>query len=282
MRDLARLAVTLIILVAVISSGRGLAQKAAAEMHVQDIRDTQPQEMIEASALCRKVRANDEWTHHKREVNPATLQTDLSALLQKSDEVVLVGSFIDQTLVLSPSGEDAITFHDVKVLRTWKGTHKPGDLLTFAIPEGAVNCGLEPGHDIPAIGVVTSTGAPDWEGIRSRGPYVLFLRQSQGSESQLIPGLRLAGGDGLQGLFALHSRYEPRSAFEEDCRGIFPGSVARCDAKVDASDETVKLVYRRDPLKKKYEGMPVPSFLKEVKSVADSLSYSGPVTVSNH
>ena len=96
-----------------------------------------------------------------------------------------------------------------------------------------------------------------------------------------MPGLRLTGGNGLQGLFAVHSHYVPHSDYYTDCRGDFPGSVEKCNARLEQSQETVKLAYRSDPLKTKYEGMPIPAFLKEVKIVADSLGDSGQVPAAN-
>jgi hypothetical protein len=137
------------------------------------------------------------------------------------------------------------------------------------MPWGAVNCGLPVHNGQVNSGAVTMTGGFDWETIRYAGPYVLFLRHSRGDETQLMPGLRLTGGDGMQGLFVVHS------AYDKNCTGVMPDSVANCNAILDTSQETVAVRYRRDPLKKKYGGMPVPIFLKEVQSVADSLGSVG-------
>jgi len=249
--------------------GCGLAQEAAPEKHVKDIRAEQTQEMISASPLCQRVRTDGHGYMHKREVDPATLEKDLTALMQKSDEVVLASIFRTQTRALSPSGEEVIEYFDVKVLRTWKGSHKVGDLLTFAMPWGAVYCGIGP---VPIRGAgnasaFTMTGGFDWETIRYAGPYVLFLRHSRGDETQLLPGLRLTGGDGMQGLFVV------KYGYSRECTGVWPDSVAKCSSILEASPETVAVRYRRDPLKKMYEGMPVPSFLNEVQALADSLGY---------
>jgi hypothetical protein len=265
-RDLAR-----VILVVAVTIESGLAQEAAPEKHAKDIRAEQTQDVISASALCQRVRADGHSYIHRREVNPATLQSNLSTLMQKSDEVVLVSNFRDQPRALSPSGEEVVEYFDAKVLSTWKGSHKVGDLLTFAMPFGAVHCELGPIQAGPSDSTAfTMTGGFDWETIRYSGPYVLFLRQSQGDETELLPGLRLTGGEGMQGLFVLHSS----DKYNEDCNGD-ANRVERCKSTVYASQEPVSIRYRRDPLKKKYEGMPASAFLKEVQRVADSQGYAG-------
>lgn len=271
MRDLAR--VTMVVAVAI---GCGLAQGAAPEKHVKDIRAEQPQAVISASPLCQRARAIGPYGYfHTREVNPATLELDLSTLMQKSDEVVLAGSVSDETKAISPSGEDVVEYFDVKVLRTWKGSRKVGDLLTFAVPWAHVYCGLEPRPSNPIIGANTYTGSfADWEGLGHWGPWVLFLRQSRGVEKQLVPGFRLAGADGIQGLFLVRTEDDPTLYNCRDCNGILPGSVPKCNAVLDASQAPVSVRYRLDPLKRKYDEMPLPNFLKEVQSVADSLGFT--------
>jgi len=267
------------VLIVAVAGRFGLAQQPAPDKHVKDIRAEQPFEVISASPLCQRVRAEDRSAIHQREINPATLETDLPSLMQKSDEVVLASNRTDQLEALSPSGSDAVEYLDVKVLRSFKGSHKVGDLLTFAIPHGAISCGSEPGNDRPSMAVLTLTGGFHWKQRSISGPSVLFLRQSRGDEKQLTPGLRLTAGDGMQGLFIVHAN-QVRSDFDTDCSAVLPGGLERCIARLDASQETVKLQYGLDPLTKRYEGMPVPSFLKEVKSVADSLGYSGEVSAA--
>jgi hypothetical protein len=265
------------VLVAGICLVCALAQQAPSERHVRDVRAEQPFEVISASPLCQKVRAADSSLIDRREIDPTTLETDLSTLMQKSDEVVLAARR-DQIRAIAPSGDQAVAYFDEQVLRSWKGTHKPGDLLTFAMPYAAISCGSEPGNDRPSMAVFTATAGSEWDGM-SAGPVVLFLRQSSGDETRFTPGLRLTAGDGMQGLFVLHHD-DPRSDFDRDCRGGFPSSLAKCNERLDASQETVKVQYRRDPLKKKYEALLVPDFLKEVESLAQFSDRSGPAATA--
>jgi hypothetical protein len=263
LRDLTRLT-----LATALAVECGLAQQAqpapAAEKHVKDFRSAQTQAMISASALCQQVRETHSYVH-RRDVDPLTLAPSLFTLMQQSDEVILASTFGDQTSALAPSGQDVVAYFDVKVLRSWKGTHKVGDLVTFAMPWGAVNCAVPVKNGQANTAAVTMTGGLDWETVRYAGPYVLFLRKSQGDETQLTPALRLTAGDGMQGLFVVHS------AYDQVCTAVMPGSATKCNASLDASREAVSVRYRLDPLKEKYEGMPVPQFLQEVQATADAL-----------
>jgi hypothetical protein len=267
-----------ILIIITVAVGPCLAQQAAPEKHLKHIAAEQSQDVILASALCQKVRADGGHLFSDfPKVNPVTLEADLSALMQKSDEVVLATAPKGLSSVLSPSGADVITNYEVEVLRTWKGSHKIGDLLTFAMPLGIVECKSE---QVP--NTLYTVGKPDWEGKYLAGPYVLFLRQSRGGETQLMPGLRLAGGSGLQGLFYIRpdshygnycSFYSPSPTSADRCDTAC--GVQRCNTALHASPFHVSVRYRLDPLKRKYDGMPVPSFLNEVQSVADSLGYTG-------
>jgi len=215
--DLMRLALPRLIVAAAVLPGRGLAQQATPEKHVRDIRAEQPQAVISASPLCQQVRVAGHSEDHAPDVDPSTLESDISSLMEKSDEVVLGGAFTDSIHSFSPSGTDAVVYSDVRVLRSWKGSHKVGDLLTFGVPWGGVSCKL-PGKRSPGIGFFTLTGGSDWQGIDHGGPYILFLRYSRGNEGQTISGLRLTGGDGLQGLFEVD---RPRPG--DDCYADRPG-----------------------------------------------------------
>jgi hypothetical protein len=135
------------------------------------------------------------------------------------------------------------------------------------VPWGGVYCGSEPPKaGISSLGFFTLTGGQDWLGIASGGPWILFLRYSQGNEEASISGLRLAGGNGLQGFFEV-DRPKPG----DDCYAVHPGSGQRCTAALDSSQEPISVRYRIDPLKKKYDKMPVSIFLKKVQSAADGM-----------
>lgn len=252
----------------------GVAQKAEPDKHVKDIRAGQPQEFIAASSLCKRVEVGVRAYVHRREIDPRTLETDLHNLMRKSDDVILASNFTDELDALAPSGEDAVEYYDVKVLRTFKGSHRIGDLVTYTLPMGGVYCGPEPlQRSAVNSGAVTLTGGPDWGRTGFQGPFVLFLRRSRGEETKLMPELRLAGGEGLQGMFALRDHYD--RANYTDCLAVLPGGAAKCTAELETSADTVKIPYGPDPLHKEYDTMRVSQFLIEVQSVADSLASAG-------
>jgi len=247
-----------------------VAQEALPDKHAADIRAEQTQEAIFATPLCQQVNKVRHSIIDQRQTDPATLETDLSALMQKSEEVVLASMFFDNVQAVSPSGKQAIGYYDFSVLRVWKGSHKTGDLLTLALPWGAVRCGMDPPeHGPDDSGAVTLD--KDWgrgtKHASMAGPFVLFLRRSQGDERQVTPGLRLAGGDGAQGLFALARE------LDRGCGRLLSSADTRCLEKLETSRESVGLLYGPDPLRAKYEGMPVPDFLKEVQRIANALGY---------
>jgi hypothetical protein len=269
------------VLFAVFTAGVGLAQQAAPEKHVRDVRSEQPQEFIAASPLCQHVKLGVHGYIHPLEVDPAKLETDLSTLMQNSDDVILASNFTDEMDAVAPSGEDAVEYYDMKVLGTFKGSHKAGDQVTYILPRGAVYCGPKPLHgNASNSAAVTATGGSDWGKIPLHGPYVLFLREARGEETQLTPGLRLAGGDGLQGMFALRGHYNNHTdkASYTDCLDVLPGGAAKCVSELEASQEIVRIPYNLDPLKAKYDTVPVSSFLKEVQSMADALSSAAPTS----
>jgi hypothetical protein len=218
-----------------VAIGGGLAQQAPPEKHVKDIRAEQPQAVISASPLCQQVRVAGHALDDVRDVTPSTLERDLSSLMQKSDEVVLGGAFTGSIKALSPSGTDVVQYFDVKVLRSWKGFHKVGDLLTFGVPWGGVSCRL-PGKENSGVGFFTLTGGSNWLGIAGGGPWILFLRHAQGNEAQMISGLRLTGGDGLQGLFQVD---RPRRG--DDCYAVLPGTGQKCSTALELSQEPISV-----------------------------------------
>lgn len=287
MRDVVR-----VILIAAVATSCGFGQETAPEKHVWDIKAKQPREVILASPLCQRVRANpNSACCHDRRVDAATLETDLSSLMAKSDEVVLASVHYD-TLAISPSGEDAVRYYDVVIFRTWKGSHKVGDTLTIGIPGGNIPCYSEPwerNQDFPIssstkvrpefyTSVVPPASLNDVGSITALpGPAILFLRHSRDNETQLIEGLRLTGGDGTQGMYGV--RFSPASKEYMSCDGrgeTAPGKqriFSHCTESLAATQLPIIFGFDFDPLYKKYDGMPFSSFIEEVQSVADSLGY---------
>jgi hypothetical protein len=55
---------------------------------------------------------------------------------------------------------------------------------------------------------------------------------------------------------------------ERYCADVLKGRVEHCDSYVETSSGPVNDPYIRDPLAKKYVGMPTSDFLREVRSAA--------------
>jgi hypothetical protein len=185
--------------------------------------------------------------------------------MEKSDEVILAGPLDNQTLV-SPSGESSATYYEVRVIRTWKGSHQAGDMLTFGVPGGDLWC------DPPGSNRSWFAGLPagnDW-GFPFTGPtlYVLFLRHPAGDESKAVQGLRLAAGEGFQGMFLIKVPTPKDIDEEEYCARVPLGQVQHCASYLKTSKSPVMDPYARDPLAKTYVGMPASGFLKEVQRLA--------------
>jgi hypothetical protein len=293
----------LVVIVAVLIQA-GAAQQSTQEKHVKEIAAEQTPEAIEASPFCQEVRASKQAFFHQSKIDPATLEPDLPELMRRSDEVVLAGNWIHTVSAISPSGHEAITYYDVLVLRSWKGSHQAGDVLTFGLPNGHVRCAHDP--DLPGV---TDIDYGNWEPTNYSGMVLLFLRKDS---SGLIEGYRLTGGKGTQGIFkiSIHwpddGRLLPRTSFDvlktplgdcfhsgvdasactlgyvwptnlhhskdfPECRdpGIQVEHAQGCAALMQRSDYRVTV---RDAMLKKYDGVPVSSFLREVQSVADSVA----------
>jgi len=255
----------------VVAGAVALAQEKTPDKHVQEISAEQTQDMIVASPLCQQVRKDGKKKVTVHELDPVTLEPDLSSLMQKSDDVVLVGGGTRRADVISPNGTDVVAYEDARVLRVWKGSHEVGDVITFAIPRGRVFCeaGLPTGPG-PFLTAETTVRLPDFEWFPN-GPVVLFLRRSQGDEAQTTPGLRLTGGGGFQGMYGIRKGSAPGEVcYKARYRGLVD-DVAKCTAFVSASREPVSFCCRFDPLTKKFEGMPFHDLLKKVQAAADSL-----------
>ncbi len=53
---------------------------------------------------------------------------------------------------------------------------------------------------------------------------------------------------------------------------IDESNIAKCNAALNASGKPVSMQLKNDPLRPKYEGMPLSGFLKEMQSLANSAS----------
>jgi len=237
---------------------------------------------------------------HVREVNAATLEKDLAASMQTSEDVVLVGVDLREAWALTPTGEDAVAYTDSRVLRVWKGSYKVGDLLTRGMWGGVITCGPDKkdftGTQVGLVPVSMFLGRGNFS-YAPDGPFVLFLQRDKAGE---IETLRLTGGGGVQGMFNLrpseiwdiHSPYSVcytasydrlacRDYYErsggkatlESCRdpAVDLRNIAVCNVVMNNLSEPVEAFgVNQDPIRQKYNGMPVASFLKEMQTAADS------------
>ncbi len=266
--------------------GRGLAPQTPPEKHANDIRKEQPQTVIAASPLCQRTMANPQGPNmHKYSVDRSTLAPDLESLMEKSDDVILTTAPADGYEAIAPSGDDVIDYMDVKVMRVWKGSHKAGDTVTFAIPEAIVDCSPRPTWTSDPL-FSTYTGLGYWTLSGINESFILFLRHSQGSETQLTPGLRMAGGSGLQGIYPVQFPIFSPLIKESHCQNNISGNKYPEDAKLcmdflESSDMPIAVPLTFDPLFKEYNEMPISEFLKEMQDAADSLGYPPPPQASN-
>jgi hypothetical protein len=259
---------TRVAIVIAVALGTGWPQSTAQELRLTDLKAQQPQETIRASAPCQRAReAADQQIIHRIPIDPATLVPDLNTLIEKSDEVVLA-TYRDHMPLLSPSGESAATYYEVRVIRSWKGSHRAGDILTFGFPGGYLRCELS--SVFPSFSVLL--GGTDYDRHNDYeyhldGPdaFVLFLRKSEDNEKQLVQGLRAAAGEGVQGIFPIEIPF-PSDAFDK-CFDRRSNNVQPCDSYLENSKSPALVPYVHDPLRKKYGSMSVSDFLHEVQSV---------------
>ena len=251
---------TILVTASVLGIGR------SQESRLSEIRAQQPQETIVASAPCQRAQeAPGGRIFQEYIIDPKTLVQDLNTLMHSSDEVILA-RLIDGRTVISPSGESTATYEEARVIRNWKGPHHAGDTLIFGVPWGEVSCEPTGRFDGSTFSV-----DPNDFGVPAPEPFdwvvVLFLRQSKGDEAQLVQGLRLAAGEGLQGAFTIRVPPSTHDEPERECSGNH-WSWQRCDAYLEGSQIPVIVNYAHDPLAKSYGGMPASAFLRKVKSVA--------------
>jgi hypothetical protein len=243
-------------------------QQVTAELHVNDIRASQPDKFISASQPCQSA------THagiKKLYLNSYIVEQEsylqtMSELYSISDEVILA-EFKSSVNAIAPDSRNVIKYIDSYVISSWKGTHAAGSIITITIPDGSVNCDNSVKVNTNTPFAMTSARGGEWQGEGS-GPYLLFLKQSSSQESQILPGYRLAGGDGLQGLFGLESRskavwschqftLEPSTTLADNCVNDYK-----------QSDLIIRVPNNFDPLKKIYAGHPVLQLLKDVEAAS--------------
>ncbi|MGA3373641.1 MAG: hypothetical protein ABSC48_17980 [Terracidiphilus sp.] len=262
MRSIAGLIAT-----AALMPGCVLAQDSAKEMHAMDFTATQTNDWILNSPLCKSAK---EIPANKLEVNPMTLENNLTSLMKKSDEVVLVRESYRPIMAISPTGEYVIQYRDTIVLRTWKGSHNVGDILTYAIPEGYLQCGTTQADNPLGRPIFITYYADGGVG----GPYgisILFLRHSKGYEKQLIPDFRLTGGNGIQGVFS--------AFYDQPCNQVLGGgtssvSIKKCNDFLDSSQTPILYNSHYNPQLEKVDKMSISDFLQNVQATADSLGYT--------
>ena len=97
--------------------------------------------------------------------------------MSQSDDVVVASDTLGFASAISPSGEDVGTYFDVKVLRSFKGHSKIGDVLTFGVPRGDVYCEPPPVRSGPFVGAQTLNF--DWlEAMASRDSFRCWMEIS--------------------------------------------------------------------------------------------------------
>jgi hypothetical protein len=297
-----------LILAVAVMSACSLAQGTTPEKHAKDIEAEQTQDVMASSQVCQESGEDKPYVYKIRPVDQETLAQDMAGLMEMSDEVLLARQTPGSSVALSPAGDDVFEYFDMQVLRSWKGALKAGEIVTITLPvrlrmwhpgapayvdvaesgfrfrpQSTLRCPWQTINGKPLV--VDIKGVRDWQGA-GHDPYVLFLRKStQEDLVRIAPGFRLAGGDGLQGMYALENSITEGNrncgfqtpAFFSTTSGNGPA----CIASLEASQRTVFTGYRPasggitgDPILKKYGPISVSNFLKEVQGKADSLGYS--------
>lgn len=301
MRPFARKSLGVILAVG-IAAGFAFAQEGRPEKHVTEIKAESAAKYPNGYAdtkLCRWAKAEDPPYSRFRWVHPdlKSFSSSLADLMQKSDEVVLVGVDLRGVTALSPSEENAVSYDDSRVLRSWKGSHKVGDLITMGSLIGVIHCGLETREFSGTTPLYE--GDAVYHGVNPvyapAGPFVLFLTHDKSLE---IESFRLAGGEGLQGRFDLgpsdstdlkspsSSCY--RASFDQIFCHAYPhypkgapafcsderidqANIAQCLAFLSSNTELMtERGFENDPLRQLYAGKPIASFLKDMEKAAES------------
>lgn len=124
--------------------GAAWPQSASRDLRLSDLKAKQlPEETIFDSAPCQRARkAPQHQIVQHPPIDPKTLMPDLNSLMEKSDHVVLA-LVRDSADRVSPSGESPVKYIEVRVIRSWKGSHRAGDILTHGWPGGRIPCDPE-------------------------------------------------------------------------------------------------------------------------------------------
>ena len=263
---------------------------------------------VSTSAICRRAEAAPTHGYlHVREINPETLKKNVLALVQASDEVVLTGGIVDSIAALSRSGEDGVGYVDVRVLHVWKGHYEPGELLTFGIPTSMVDCGFHSivgtvtgnpqwhwpwehhregpfvlflrEDDSGLIDGLTLTG-----GDGTQGMFVVTAADIRDSHSALYACYGASYYPQTCATTGLVNPENPRCHYSAEDKRIEDENIAKCNTAVRGSPESITTGFlspgqeiseaaakeaSHDPLKDKYDGMPISSFLKQVRDATN-------------
>lgn len=263
--------------------GAGWPQSASRELSLSDIKAQWPQETLFASALCQRTLDDPGdgtiTLQYATKVDPKAFVPDLHTLMEKSEEVILAAP-TRSVVALSPSRDHVVTYDEVKVVRSWKGPHHPGDTIVVGLPAGELLCEPRPPSFNPWQDHLRSVRVPG-PSLPLYSVFVLFLRHAKGEETTLIQGLFLTAGEGTQGIFRIPV---PQLLQSDDdyCAGLeaagsdagggrvykdHPNVLESCDTFVQTIQDPVEVALW-DPLRTKYDGMPVSDFLQEVQSAA--------------
>jgi len=245
----------------------GAATSAAQEKHVKDILADQPRELISASKLCQRAWSSPAYGYDiVRRVNPATLEPDLEHLMADSDEVIVASSSSNFTSAISPSGTDAYRYYDVRVIRALKGTHKVGDVITFAVPYAMLSCWGN--ANSPHGGVATFDTRTDGWRSGVYGPFILFLRRTTSDQTRFIPGYRLTGAEGAQGLFGVPHDSTAREWDRCDESSSLK-ALRNCNSFLESSQSPIMAGFDDKLLSEKFDNMSVSDFLNLLQNMAD-------------
>jgi hypothetical protein len=251
--------------------GTACPQTASRGVRLSELKAQQPpEEVIFDSALCQRAREAPNHTISRHPpIDPKTLMPDLNSLIAKSNDVVLA-TYRDHAELVSPSRENPVMYVEVRVIRSWKGSHRAGDILTFGWPGGRIRCDSEIQSAVWVMPGGDASGGNNGQLIDQA--FVLFLRQSKDQEAQLVEGLRPAAGEGMQGFFPIHI-LDPTGMREtcpdsHDYKPWENKNVEPCASYLETNRSPIVVPYAHDPLHKKYNGVPASDFLREVQSVA--------------